>query len=749
MKELLAPAGNFESLVAAISNGADAVYLGYKSFGARAYADNFDLEELQRAVNYAHLRKVKIYVTLNTIVFENELSEVYSLMDRFYQIGVDALIVQDLALIEYGLHHLPQMEIHCSTQMGIDDVEGALFFKRWGVHRIVLARETSWKTAKKIKEETQLSIEIFIHGALCVSYSGNCLMSGLIGSRSGNRGRCVGACRKAYRLVNQTTGTIYPKSYLLSMKDLNTLDNLSSLDFADSFKIEGRMKEATYVANVVKSYRQQIDHPDSDLSSLQQDLLKTFHRTYTKGYLLDEKPKNMVQSRQPNHCGFPIGIIEGKNSLGYRLSLTYPLAQNDIIRIRHQPRDILLPVTKIYNRKKELIRQATKECWIPVKEPLAIGDIVDKFQETSYLKELKSTYPKEFRRFPLDIVVSGQARECLELTVTCEDTMLSYSSSFRLEEAKTTPTTEEDFARSFGKLSDSVYELRRLSYLVKNGFIPVGKINELRRSVISQLNAKRILCQRHKNVEPLPFVPIVFAQQEPQLAVFATTEEQKKAAEDCQIRIIYTPAQMIERNHADYRNSSDTVLVGGYGALVACDDKTIVTDYSFNVTNAQTVSLLHRNHVHRITLSYELNFTQIQQLLASYARQNGGYPNVELIVYGRAPLMVSKYCPISHEKSCGLCRKNSFAIQDDYATFPILTHTDCSVTILNSKTLNLIDELEKIKHISVFRLQFTTENYDETYQIIRQYQHKLKTKEPTELFRSSTDTHGHFYHETL
>ena len=260
MTELLAPAGSLEALTAAISNGADAVYLGMNRFGARAYANNFSLEELQNVIAYAHLRNVKIYVTMNTIVYDAELDDAYRQIDELYKIGADGIIVQDLALFTYIVKNYPKMEAHCSTQMGIDDLEGTLLFKSMGAKRVVLSREVPAEKIKQIKAIAKIPVEVFIHGALCVSYSGNCLMSGLIGYRSGNRGRCVGSCRKPYELINTTENKTISKSYILSMKDLNTIDKINQLKFADSLKIEGRMKEPAYVANVVAAYRKALDN---------------------------------------------------------------------------------------------------------------------------------------------------------------------------------------------------------------------------------------------------------------------------------------------------------------------------------------------------------------------------------------------------------------------------------------------------------------------------------------------------------
>lgn len=229
MTELLAPAGNMEALKAAISNGCDAIYLGMQKFGARAYSSNFDLELLKEAVTYAHLRNVKIYVTMNTIIFENEVEEMKEQMHELNEIGVDGIIVQDLAAFDYIVKNFHDMEAHCSTQMGIDDLDGTLLFKELGAKRVVLSREVEIEKVKEIRRIAKIPLEIFVHGALCVSYSGNCLMSGLIGYRSGNRGRCVGSCRKEYELIDKTTDTSLGKNYILSTKDLNTIDYINAL----------------------------------------------------------------------------------------------------------------------------------------------------------------------------------------------------------------------------------------------------------------------------------------------------------------------------------------------------------------------------------------------------------------------------------------------------------------------------------------------------------------------------------------
>ena len=368
MTELLAPAGNMEALRAAIANGCDAVYLGMQQFGARAYSCNFDEETLPEAVRYAHLRAVKVYVTMNTIVFEEELADMRAQLAFLNEIGVDGVIVQDMAVFDEIVRHYPDMEAHCSTQMGIDDLEGTRFWKAQGAKRVVLARETDIETAKAIRREADIPIEIFVHGALCVSYSGNCLMSGLIGYRSGNRGRCVGSCRKPYELLDKTSGKSLGTSYLLSTKDLNTIDYIDDLKALDSLKIEGRMKEPAYVANVTARYRAALD---GQASGRDKDALKkTFNRTFTKGYLFHEDPKELTNIQKPNNYGYEIGVISGAYQGMYELRLHDVLNQNDMIRIDHNGEDVNLAVVKLYDKGGNLINRADKVCYIRIKEKL-------------------------------------------------------------------------------------------------------------------------------------------------------------------------------------------------------------------------------------------------------------------------------------------------------------------------------------------------------------------------------------------
>ncbi len=750
MSELLAPAGSMEALVAAISNGADAIYLGMNKFGARAYASNFDLEQLNNAITYAHLRNVKIYVTMNTIVFEDELADMKKLVDDLYLANVDGLIIQDLAVLDYVVNNYPDMEVHCSTQMGIDDLEGTLLLKNLGAKRVVLSREVEISKVKQIKKIAKIPLEIFVHGALCVSYSGNCLMSGLIGYRSGNRGRCVGSCRKPYELIDVTNNITYPKSYILSMKDLNTLDNIKDLMVADSLKIEGRMKEPAYVANIVNTYRQKLNNPNMDTKELQINLTKTFQRTFTKGYLFSEDKKDITNIEKPNNYGYLIGEITGKNKYGYQIKLSKPLNQNDIIRIDHNGEEINTPATKIYDTKGNLINSSSTTCFIQLKETLSIKDKVYKTKDINFYNEIEKTLKKEYKRFEIDMNIIAYPNQPLMIYYSCDNIDLYYESTDSLVEATKSPTTIEQITKQLNRLNDTVYKLGTVESSIGNVFIPASKLNEIRREIVDTLNDARLTKRTPISKNNQTHKPITFEQKAPVLAVFANTLEQFEAAKECGIDIIYYNDNVIRRNEVTYPEKNIPLLIGGYGGIYAYKDKTeINTDFSLNVVNSKSVYKLHSLGVNRVTLSHEINKKQIEDLIENYKLENNGYPNLEMIVYGRADLLFTKYCPLKKMNLCGKCKTNKYVIQDEYGSFPILSHKDCTTTILNGKILNLIDELETINNIQTFRIQLTLESKFESIEIINKFKDKIKNKNKTHYFNKDTDTRGHFNKEIL
>lgn len=747
MTELLAPAGNMEALKAAISNGCDAVYLGMQKFGARAYSSNFDEDSLKEAVEYAHLREVKIYVTMNTIVFEDELEDMTNQLRQLNEIGVDGVIVQDLAVFDYIVENFVDMEAHCSTQMGLDDLEGTLLFKEMGANRVVLSREVEIDKVKEIKKVAQIPLEIFVHGALCVSYSGNCLMSGLIGYRSGNRGRCVGSCRKPYELIDKSTGESLGRSYLLSMKDLNTIDYIDDLKEIDSLKIEGRMKEPAYVANVVSKYRKALDGTVTDAEK--QNLKKTFNRTFTKGYLFNEDPKDITNIKKPNNFGYEIGQVSGTFKGMYEITLSETLYQNDIIRIDHDNEDINLSVVKLYDREGRLINKAEKTCYIKIKEKLSKGDVLYKTKDYLFYKEIEENINKEFRRFALNLKVYAYPGSRLVIDAEGLGCSYLYESEEVLLEAVNSPTTKEQVVKQLSKLNDTVFALNNLEFEEYNAFIPVKMLNNARRQIVAALYAAKLDSKQRRILLPEAREKIAFEQRAPYITASVTTKEQYDACIKCGIKEVYFD-NIIRRNQVEYEPKDGELLIGGYGGIYYYRNRNpFVTDYSLNVSNSEACYKLYKLGAKRVTLSYELNKRQIGELVEAYYRKNDGYPALEMVVYGRAPLLFTKYCPLKKMDQCGTCKSKSYEIKDEYGSFPIISHQDCTTTILNGKILNLLDEIPSLEGVEAFRLNFTTESGKEVTEVAKAALGKIDGSEGKIIFNRKTDTRGHFNKEII
>lgn len=751
MPELLAPAGSMEALISAVNSGCDAVYLGMNKFGARAYASNFDFDTLAQAIRYCHLHNVKVHVTMNTIVFEDELEDAYSQIIKLYQMGVDAIIIQDIALLDYVKRNCPQIEAHASTQMGLDDEYGAKEANILGAKRVVLGRECSLDKIKEIKEKTNLPIEVFSHGALCVSYSGNCLMSGLIGYRSGNRGRCVGSCRKPYELINTTTNESLGTSYILSMKDLSTVDKLEELSFVDSIKIEGRMKEPTYVANVVKEYRYALDnHHAKDDAYI--NLEKTFNRTFTNGYIFGTDKKNIVNIKRPNHVGYKAGFVSNKKKGYVEITLDCCLNQNDIIRIEAQT-DITYPLTKIYDENGNLINSSDKKIYIKLQENVDIGNLVYVTSDTKYLEKVAQESRKLSRRIPINMYLTGKIGQTLKLQIICTEHHIEVLSDFIVEKSLKNQFLYDNAYKQLSRLNDTPYEIETLECDTDiDSFIPSSILNELRRNAILKLDEERLKINRSTDIKKED-CDVDVTLSDKGLTVFCQTKEQYEAAISCGINKedIYFD-NYFRRNECTYKDENlDVTLVGGYGGINYFKDKEtyLVSDFSLNVVNARALYLLHKEGVKRVTISHEINKSRIDKMVSEFERKYNKKPNLEMIVYGRAHLLNTKYCPLKVNNLCGKCKNNQYAIKDNYGKFPIISHNDCTTTIVNGKILNLLDELPYLNDaVRKYRIQLTIETKEETISIINRALSKLNGNNIKE-FNRETDTRGHFNKDIL
>ena len=412
-KELLSPVGNKECLYSAIHNGADAVYLGGKLFGARKFAGNFTKEELKEAVEYAHLYGVKVYVTVNTIIYNHEVDTLLEYVDYLYTIGVDALIMQDIGMISLVRKKYKDLEINASTQIHNHNNYAIRLLKELGIKKFVLDRELSLQEIERI--DNTIEKEVFIHGALCNSYSGCCLFSSLNGGRSGNRGECVQSCRLPYKLIKNDKYIDTPNKYLLSTKELNTTSKIEELlkSNISSFKIEGRMKSPSYVGYITKIYRKLIDNYNQnkslELTEEEQDNIKIlFNREFTTGYLFNDKVMNIKSS---NHQGLKIGEVVEVTPKKIKIKLNKPLYQEDGIRFASSGLGMI--ANKIYNEKDLLINKALSKDIIYLDNKVNLKE-KDTVVKTSSIHLEKEILEYEEKKIPIDIIIENNKVEFID-----------------------------------------------------------------------------------------------------------------------------------------------------------------------------------------------------------------------------------------------------------------------------------------------------------------------------------------------
>lgn len=521
--ELLAPAGGMEALIAAVENGADAVYLGARAFSARGYASNFSEKELEEAIDYAHLRGVKVYITVNTLLKEGEMESAFGLLSRLREMGADAIIIQDLGLIFLAGKYLPDLPLHASTQMTLHNSEGVEFVKNLGIERVVLSRESSLEDIKRIKEKTETEIEVFIHGALCISYSGQCLLSSLIGGRSGNRGYCAQPCRKKYRLYCKGKQIKTSGSYLLSPKDLNTSPGLGTLIEAgiESFKIEGRMKRPEYVAGVVRIYRRLIDRFAENPAGYtvseeeQETLTQLFNRGFTQGYFF-ENPRGELMSREnPHNRGIPAGTVVGydRRSNRIRVKLSRPLRLGDGIMVENaktRPEDKGKIISSMYTEKGPVYSAGNGDIVeIPFDSRAPSGSTVYRTHDKKLMDSLKkesasgSLKPK----IPVSITATITSGKPVKLEIKDRDSnKVTVESEYLVEKAEKQPTLKTQIEKQLSKLGNTLFEAAELHVTIEeNIFIPMGQLNELRTKAILQLENLKISKWKRKTLQNLKF----------------------------------------------------------------------------------------------------------------------------------------------------------------------------------------------------------------------------------------------------
>lgn len=481
--ELLSPAGDMDSLIAAVKAGADAVYLGGEEFSARKKAKNFSKEELKTAILYCHMRMVKVYVAINTILTDEEVFMAFSYVKFLREIGVDGLIVQDIGLAKVLRDNFTGLELHASTQMSINSYSGAKMLKEMGFHRVVVARECPISEIEKIKS-LGIEVEGFIHGALCISYSGQCLMSSMIGGRSGNRGECAQPCRKRYEILDENKNRISAKGeYVLSPRDLASFNTIKEMIDAGvySLKIEGRMKRPEYVYQVTKTYREILEGHFN-----KEDVEKTralFNRKFTKGIGHNERGEDFISYDRPSNRGVVVGEVLKKSKDGYILKFSGDIVKGDEL-------EFSLKNTGTFKILSPIECEKDKNVEFPTTRDLKPKSEIRRLNSVELIKSINEEINSKNLNREVSIAAEFFKGKRPKLVFTSLGITAEVEGDFELEEPKTHAVSEERIRESLSKLGDTDFYLKEINIECDEIFIPISKLNELRRIGIEKLKSE-------------------------------------------------------------------------------------------------------------------------------------------------------------------------------------------------------------------------------------------------------------------
>lgn len=646
MKELLSPAGNMECLRAAVINGCDAVYISCKSFGARKFANNFDSEEIIEAIKYCHLYNVKVYVTMNTLIRDNEVDDFINQARFLHKNGVDALIVQDFGMICLLRKMFPNLEIHASTQANNSSYETCKLYYDLGVKRVVFSRELTIDEIDSI--DIPIEKEAFIHGALCISYSGCCLMSSMLGGRSGNRGECAGSCRQPYSLIDN--GKVLSKDkYLLSTKELNTSNYIDRIKESSiySLKIEGRMKGPLYVGFITRFYRRLLDGENINYED-ELDKLKTiFNREFTKGRILGEADQNFMNIKSPNHIGLKVGkctIV--KDKIKIELDNNRKINQNDAIRFLNSGKGMI--VNYLYDKNMRLCNSSDNVCYVDNKIGLKDDDLVSITQ--SYLLEKEYNSIDYYKKVPVGYNVIAHKGEKLIIRISCGNKSVEYTGT-EVDKAINSPIDKESIIKHLGKLGDTPYIVENVNTDIDNDiFIQIKELNEARRFLTEELTNKRLGDIKDFKENKFEFEKINDKVENKKTCVVYNKEQVECALDNNYDRVYVRNKELFEDykdngrvyNYVDrcsynYTDIPDRSLVSDYMYF----KENMVGNYTLNVTNIYTAYFLRQLGLKTIALSVELTDEETSNLIKLFNKKIGTV-NFELFRYGRVENMIIK-----------------------------------------------------------------------------------------------------------
>lgn len=798
--ELLAPAGSYDVFVTAVNAGADAVYIAGNQYGARAFAKNFSLKEIEKAVEYAHLNGVKVYVTVNTLINNFEIIDVMDYLFKLYKIGVDALIVQDLGIVYLLGMLIPDFEVHASTQMALNNYSSVKWAANNNIKRVVLPREININQIKQFKRKIQnddldMEIEVFGHGALCYSVSGNCYISSYNSGRSGNRGACAQPCRREYKLKYR--GYNIGNGYLLSTHDLATYNNIGEIEDVgvNSLKLEGRMKSQDYVGTIVNSYRNIIDGIEGNYAK---DLQLVFNRDFTDGYLMDEKPGDVMGRVASGHEGLYIGdivdvdgtkvTIEIKNKENY-----IPLGIGDGIAFKYNGKIKGIYLDKIISQDEDKIVIDTTRLVKPGTEVFisyskSIHENLKKFNKETIKQHIPLNIMIDFDKYNMIVKV--------EFYLDNELFNFKYVLNDFFQKAINKPLTKDNIIKQLSKTGETPFYIENIEInnMGENLFATISDLNNFRREIIKKASelllnhytpTKKSIKKTRKNlhefIEKYKSEKNENINENPSLSIFVDNLDILNAASGFNLKRVYFDGNCLYNNRTDYYNNIQDILekaalicsgselvwvlssfiddeelskaqkiieklqnkgiiisiMGDFPAMREIFNCPIYANHNLNIWNSFTVQSLAQSGFNGLILSNELSQDEIRELI----KKNKTNVDLEMIINGNLEVIVTKddFSNLNNGKDFIISNNSDYAILEDKKRkkfkYKVSFDYNKQSHIINKDCLCLIEEINNIKKLGLNNLILDFRYCNETYtkNILSLYNNALKDRNNEEL----------------
>ncbi|RHG32915.1 U32 family peptidase [Fusobacterium varium] len=705
--KIVAPAGNMERFYAAVKAGAQEIYMGLKGFGARRNAENFTLEEYKEALDYAHKRGVRIFLTLNTIMMEKEMDFLYENLKVLYEHGLDAVIVQDLGYFRYMKENFPDMEYHGSTQITVGNHIEAEYLRKIGFKRVVLPREMTFEEIKKIRENTSIELEIFVSGALCICYSGNCYMSSFIGSRSGNRGMCAQPCRKEYTDSKGNKGYfLSPKDQLLGYDEIQKLKEIG----IESIKIEGRMKDPNYVFETVEYYHQMINEKE-----VEERVSEVFNRGYSKGYF-NGADTSLINKNYSYNLGKEIGLIFGKE-----LKLKDRVVLGDGIIYLSKDFEKLGGgyLNKIEVKGSKELRKSAE-----AGETIFLKDVPrgSKYIFRSFAKEVNDDIENKLKKYDQKLDITGEffgnlgEKPLLKLEAVNNQgkkIQVEKVGENEVEAAVKKAATPEEIIEKLKESGESTFNITEIGCHISEGiFLPVSVIKSLRRAATAELEKFIVESYRRKsgNRYQLPYEEDT--EREIILSVIASNTAQEKIVKEYGIEKIYRRGYDIAREGMLKEQNLDSKLASNLYQLIKNKNNDVTVNWNLNISNRYTIEELAKlGKAETVILSPEISFEKIKEI---------GKTSLRKAILGYSKLK-GMYVEIA------LFDKNREVLENSEGDrFTVIKNSIGNSEIFFERPLNILNDMEKMKKLCIDEIviEFTTETPEE----VREVLNNIKTR---------------------